>query len=157
MLIHPLSLLDSRVLFSMCWERSRLPGILNVSLSCSVDLGGGRSSGSRWVLLLGRWSAYMLMCFCMLPCTGSTNCRCTKGGVKSFLWFCWRLDHLVVGLFVHLSDLWQKARTPLKNLGLLTEHVRHHSGHCTRCSVRACEQLSILDLPLNLMGIECCY
>lgn len=42
MLIHPLSLLDSRVLFSMCWERSRLSGTLNVSLSCSVDLGRGR-------------------------------------------------------------------------------------------------------------------
>lgn len=59
MLIHPFSLLDSRVLFSMCWERSRLPGILNVSLSCSVDLGGGRSSGSGWVV--GRWSAHVLL------------------------------------------------------------------------------------------------
>lgn len=78
MLIHPLSLLDSRVLFSMCWERSRLPGILNVSLSCSVDLRGVRSSGSRSVLSLGRWSAHMLTCFRMFPCTGSTNYKCTK-------------------------------------------------------------------------------
>lgn len=61
MLIHPFSLLDSRVLFSMCWERSRLPGILNVSLSCSVDLGGGRSSGSGLVLSLGRWSTHVLL------------------------------------------------------------------------------------------------
>lgn len=61
MLIHPFSLLDSRVLFSMCWERSRLPGILHVSLSRSVDLGGGRSSGSGAVLSLGRWSAHVLL------------------------------------------------------------------------------------------------
>lgn len=71
MLIHPLSLLDSRVLFSMYWERSRLPGILNISLPCSVDLGGNRSSGSRLVLSL-------LMCFCMFPYTGSADYRCTK-------------------------------------------------------------------------------
>lgn len=35
---------QQEVLFSMCWESSRLPGILNVSLSCLVDLGEGRSS-----------------------------------------------------------------------------------------------------------------
>lgn len=65
MLIHPLILLDSKDLFSVCWERSSLPGILNVSLPvfCLVDLGGGRSSSSRLVLSLGRWStrAYVLL------------------------------------------------------------------------------------------------
>lgn len=65
MLIHPLSLVDSRVLFSMCWERSRLSGILNVSLSCSVDLGGGRSSGSRSVY---NWVDGAHMCSCAFVC-----------------------------------------------------------------------------------------
>lgn len=44
MLIHPLTLLDSKDLFRVCWERNSLPGVLNVSLPvlCSVGLGGGK-------------------------------------------------------------------------------------------------------------------
>lgn len=103
MLIHPLTLLDSKDLFSVCWERSSLPGILNVSLPvfCSVDLGGGKSSGSGLALSLGRWitRACAFVCFHVQELLQVHKMRDKK---LLHFFFPKRLNHLFVDYLVSL-------------------------------------------------------
>lgn len=115
MLIHPLTLLDSKDLFSVCWERSSLPGILNVSLPvfCSVDLGGGKSSGSGLALSLGRWitRAYVFLYVSNVQELLQVH-KMRDKKLLHFFFFPKRLNHLFVGYLVSLYLCQTPGRKP---------------------------------------------